>query len=204
MTFPNQLTLLRILLTPIFVCLLLSPNPIMNFAAMGVFLIASLTDWYDGYFARKYGYVSKWGKFLDPLADKILVSAAFFCLVYLDVVRLWMVIIIVIRDFSITGLRSYAMFRGTPVVTSRLAKIKTTVQMTVVYLLLFYYVISQNYGYWEPLENILRSFYIFDSLMFITTALTVFTMIQYFIANRQNLKNMAVDLLHIFSKNEEK
>lgn len=204
MTFPNQLTLLRILLTPIFVCLLLSPNPIMNFAAMGVFLIASLTDWYDGYFARKYGYVTNWGKFLDPLADKILVSAAFFCLVYLDVVQLWMVIIIVIRDFLITGLRSYAMFRGTPVVTSRLAKIKTTVQMTAVYLLLFYYVISQNYGYWEPLEKILRPFYVIDSLMFITTALTVYTMIQYFIANRGNLKNMAVDLLHIFSKNEEK
>ena len=157
MTLPNQLTLLRILLTPVFVSLLLSSEPSMKLAAMVVFLIATLTDWYDGYFARKYGYITKWGKFLDPLADKILVSAAFFCLVHLDVVRLWMVIIIVIRDFLITGLRSYAMFCGTPVVTSQLAKIKTFLQMAVVYLILFYYVISQNYGYWEPLEHILNS-----------------------------------------------
>ena len=73
-----------------------------------VYVVAALTDWYDGWVARKYGYVSRWGKFLDPLADKILAAAALFSFVALNLVDGWMVWIVVVRDFLITGLRSYA------------------------------------------------------------------------------------------------
>lgn len=83
MSFPNQLTILRILLTPLFVACLFVDEYNYRFAALVIFFIAVLTDWYDGYIARKFGAVTNWGKFLDPLADKILVLSAFFSLLFL-------------------------------------------------------------------------------------------------------------------------
>jgi CDP-diacylglycerol---glycerol-3-phosphate 3-phosphatidyltransferase len=81
MTLPNQLTILRIFLTPVFVALFLSENVFLKQLSVPVYIVAALTDWYDGWFARKFGYMTKWGRFLDPLADKILTSSAFiaFC-----------------------------------------------------------------------------------------------------------------------------
>ena len=77
MTLPNQLTILRIILTPIFLYLFLSEDPLLIQISIGVFIVAALTDWYDGWLARKFNYITDWGKFWDPLADKILTSAAF-------------------------------------------------------------------------------------------------------------------------------
>ena len=77
MTLPNQLTILRIVLSPVFLFLFLSHDPLMKQISVCVFIIASLSDWYDGWLARKFNYISEWGKFMDPLADKILVSTAF-------------------------------------------------------------------------------------------------------------------------------
>ena len=131
---PNILTVLRILLTPLFVFSLLEDG--WQLYSVIIFLVASITDWYDGYLARKFGYSSNWGKFLDPLADKILVLAAFFSFVYLGVVKLWMVMVIVTRDFIITGLRSYAMSKGQPMITNITAKLKTATQMTMIILIL--------------------------------------------------------------------
>ena len=108
MVLPNQLTVLRIILTPVFLVLFLSGDPLLIQISLAVYLIAAITDWYDGWLARKFNYITEWGKFLDPLADKILTSGAFFAFVYLDVLELWMVLVIVIRDFAITGLRGYA------------------------------------------------------------------------------------------------
>jgi len=200
MNLPNQLTILRILLTPLFVVFLFSQNLILKYIALLIFLIATLTDWYDGYIARKYGVVTIWGKFLDPLADKILVSSTLFALYFLHKVELWMTYIIVIRDFLITGLRSYAMFRKQPVITSQLAKIKTFTQMTVVYFILFLYLIEITYDEHSILIqflHFLESIRFVYWLMLFITALTVFTAIQYFVVNGHHLKNMIVDLVNL-------
>src|SRR5512140_1603472 len=91
LNLPNQLTLLRIVLTPVFVMFLLSDSSLYLQLSLIVFVIAALTDWYDGWIARKMGYVSRWGKFLDPLADKVLSSAALLAFVALGLVSAWMV-----------------------------------------------------------------------------------------------------------------
>jgi len=140
LTLPNQLTLLRVILTPVFVILVMSESSLQLQLSLVVFIIAAVTDWYDGWIARKLGYISRWGKFLDPLADKILSSAALLSFVGLGLVDAWMVWIIIGRDFLITGLRSYAEFRDRPVITSRSAQAKTFGQFVVIYYILILYV----------------------------------------------------------------
>ncbi len=140
MSIPNSLTVFRIVLTPIFVILLFSDSPGAKECSLLVYVIAALTDWYDGWVARKYGYVSRWGKFLDPLADKILSSAALFAFVYLDLVDAWLVWVIVLRDFLITTLRSIAEWYDRPIVTSRSAQAKTFGEFIVIYYILILYI----------------------------------------------------------------
>ena len=136
MVLPNQLTILRIILTPVFLFLFLSEDPLLKQISILVFIIAALTDWYDGWLARKFNYITSWGKFWDPLADKILTAGAFFGFVFLGVIPLWMVIIIILRDFIITGLRAYADYKGQSFPTSYYAKWKTFIQMAFLYYLL--------------------------------------------------------------------
>src|SRR6266850_7243151 len=104
MSIPNSLTVLRILLTPLFLILLFSESSFLKQLALLVYIVAALTDWYDGWVARRYGYVTRWGKFLDPLADKILAAAALFAFVCLKLVDAWMVWVIIARDLIITSL----------------------------------------------------------------------------------------------------
>jgi CDP-diacylglycerol--glycerol-3-phosphate 3-phosphatidyltransferase len=146
MTLPNQLTILRIFLTPVFVALFLSENVFLKQLSVPVYIVAALTDWYDGWFARKFGYMTKWGRFLDPLADKILTSSAFIAFASLKLVETWMVVAIVVRDLLITILRSYAEFKDKPVITTKSAKVKTFVQMVFIYYLLFGYVADLSFG----------------------------------------------------------
>ncbi|MFC1565139.1 CDP-diacylglycerol--glycerol-3-phosphate 3-phosphatidyltransferase [candidate division KSB1 bacterium] len=135
MTLPNQLTFLRILLTPIAVFLLLmKDSPAIQMATV-VFILASLTDWYDGHFARKYGYVTSWGKFFDPLADKVLILSMFFTFVLLDYIPLFYVVAIAVRDIIITILRGYMMMYDKSIAANMLAKWKTFSQMGLVYIL---------------------------------------------------------------------
>lgn len=200
MTLPNQLTILRILLTPVFILMLFSDNKFVKYLSLVVFLIATLTDWYDGYFARKYGYVTTWGKHLDPLADKILVSSTLYALYYLGKVELWMVNLIVLRDFLITGLRSYAQWRRQPVVTSQIAKIKTFAQMTLVYIILFLYALEISVSDSSIIFNILTflaEIRLVYYLMLFITLLTIYTMIQYFLVNQKHLNQMFWDLLKL-------
>jgi CDP-diacylglycerol--glycerol-3-phosphate 3-phosphatidyltransferase len=190
---PNQLTLFRILLTPVFVYFLFLDEPVNKQIALGIFIFAAITDWYDGYVARRWGFITRWGKFLDPLADKVLTSAAFFSFVAIDYAPLWMVILIVIRDFAMTILRAYAEFKNTTINTSGFAKTKTAVQLIVIYLFLVNYIVRTS-----PEFN-LQFGWIFDivatpltmySLMMITTVLTVWTGITYISTNRIILKNL--------------
>ncbi|HYA86791.1 MAG TPA: CDP-diacylglycerol--glycerol-3-phosphate 3-phosphatidyltransferase [Nitrospirota bacterium] len=111
---PNMLSLSRILSVPIFIVLMLEPNPIRALAAGVVFSLASATDWLDGYLARKWGQVTKMGKLLDPIADKILIMSALVTLVEIrsDVVHAWIAIVIIGREFAVTGLRAIASSEG--------------------------------------------------------------------------------------------
>ncbi len=133
---PNALTTSRIILTPIFFSLVLSESWHFKGLALVVFGIASLTDLCDGYLARKRGNSSRFGRFLDPLADKILVSSALISFVLLKIVAVWLVAAILIRDFVITALRMYAIYRGRQIAPSRLAKWKTTIQLVAIFLIL--------------------------------------------------------------------
>ena len=128
-TIPNQLTIIRMVLTPVFVYLFLIDDPIYKLVASIIFFIAAFTDWYDGYFARRFQSVTRWGQFMDPLADKILVSSALFVFAYLGYVFWWMIIIIISRDALVTYLRSFALRIGKPIITSVVAKWKTFIQM---------------------------------------------------------------------------
>ncbi len=137
-TLPNQLTLFRIILTPVFYFIIIQPEPSFKLAAAAIFFIASVTDWYDGYFARRFNLTSRWGQFMDPLADKFLVSAALIVFAQLDYILWWMVILVVLRDIIITGLRIFALYIGKPIITSSFAKWKTFLQMGFIFALLIY------------------------------------------------------------------
>ena len=126
---PNALTLLRIFLIPLLVVLLLTKLPAREYLALGVFLFAALTDWADGYFARRFKKVTTVGMLLDPIADKLLVSAALISLVDLQEADAWAVCIIIGREFAVSGLRSIAATHGITISASRLGKWKMGTQI---------------------------------------------------------------------------
>ena len=132
-TLPNALTALRIFLVPILVVFLLTDY---RLGGLSVFIIASLTDWFDGYLARTRKQITTLGQLLDPIADKLLVSAAFISLVGLGEAPAWMVVIIIGRELAISGLRPIASDQGITIPSSSLGKYKTTVQMFTIILLL--------------------------------------------------------------------
>jgi CDP-diacylglycerol--glycerol-3-phosphate 3-phosphatidyltransferase len=141
MTLPNQLTVLRIILTPVFVYFFFSEGNYSGEISLAVFLIAALTDWYDGWLARKFNYISAWGKFWDPIADKILTAGAFLSLVFKGVLIGWPVYIILTRDFLVTGFRAFAEYKGFTFPTSFYAKLKTLLQMVFLYYVLILYIL---------------------------------------------------------------
>ena len=193
MVLPNQLTVLRIILTPIFFFLFLSGDPILIQVSLGVYIVAAITDWYDGWLARKFNYITEWGKFLDPLADKILTSAAFFAFVILGVLELWMVLVIVVRDFLITGLRAYADYRKITFSTSKSAQWKTFFQMTFIYYLLIIYTLKNVDYFYRGNSKIFKILFdpdiIYYTMLFITL-FTLYTGIQYLYKNKLLIKRL--------------
>jgi CDP-diacylglycerol---glycerol-3-phosphate 3-phosphatidyltransferase len=193
MVLPNQLTVLRIILTPFFFFMFLSDDILYKQISLGIFIVAALTDWYDGWLARKYNYITNWGKFWDPLADKILTSAAFLAFVFIDVIPLWMVVLIILRDFVITGLRAYADYKGIVFHTSRYAKWKTFIQMTFLYYLLIVHaglVTPQIYNSnKEWFAVLLNETFIYLTMLFITI-ITVHSGFTYFYRNRTLIRNL--------------
>lgn len=133
---PNCLTISRICLTPLFLMMLLSDAWFWRSMALVVFGIASLTDFYDGRLARSGNRVTAFGRFLDPLADKILVTSALVAFVWGRMVNFWLVAPVVVRDVLITGVRLYGLYHGRQMVTSRLAKWKTAVQLVSIVVIL--------------------------------------------------------------------
>lgn len=197
MSLPTKLTILRIVLTPVVVALLYGETLFFRLASLVVFIVAALTDWFDGHLARKLGYVSPLGNFLDPLADKILVLSTFFAFAFYGHIAVWMVVVIAARDLIITALRLYADWKGQPVITSATAKWKTASQMVAVYVIMLYLVLDSYFidahPRWEALHGYI------DLMMQIVTLITVLTAIQYLFENRHHVRSLMLACLRVFA-----
>ncbi|MCP4119748.1 MAG: CDP-diacylglycerol--glycerol-3-phosphate 3-phosphatidyltransferase [Desulfobacteraceae bacterium] len=136
---PNFMTITRIIATPVLVVLMMYPGKVTAFMAALVFSAAAITDYFDGYFARKWGLVSNLGKILDPLADKLLVSSAFIMLVALGYMPAWVACVIIGRELAVTGLRCVIIEHGEDVAASWLGKYKTGFQIACIIPLLLHY-----------------------------------------------------------------
>ena len=178
MNLPNKLTLLRICLIPVFVILMLSK--VSNFFLISciIFIIASITDFLDGKIARKYNLVTDFGKFMDPLADKLLVLSALICMIEYDLVAGWMVIIIVARELTVSILRAIAADNGKVIAASGGGKIKTTSQMIAIILLS----IGANYSNSQIV-------FVGTIAMYIATIFTLYSGIDYLYKNRELFMN---------------
>lgn len=133
---PNSISLLRLFLVPFFLYFLLLPDTLSRWIALGIFVVATVTDWLDGYLARKLNQISTFGKFIDPLVDKVLVLAALVGLTYGQEVSIWATFIILTREFLVTGLRVVAAEKGIVIAAETLGKWKTATQMAAIILIL--------------------------------------------------------------------
>jgi len=182
MNTPNKLTLLRVVIAPIFMYFFLLDSYYMKLIALGLFVVAALTDMADGYYARKYGIITGFGKFMDPLADKILVSSALISFIALNYVSPLPVMLIVGREFSITGLRLLAAYRGVVIPPTWWAKVKTFLQLTVVGLVLAYINLIVTLEHFNsPALPYFQFDYVlyFNILLWVTAGVTVWTGITY-------------------------
>jgi CDP-diacylglycerol--glycerol-3-phosphate 3-phosphatidyltransferase len=161
---PNLLTIFRIVLVPVLVAALLAETPGGDLVAAGVFVLASLTDYLDGWIARRRRAESTFGKLMDPIADKVLVTAALVALVSLDRLAAWVAMVIIAREFAVTGLRSLAAEQGHVVPASIWGKAKTVLQMVMVLVL----IMIEDPGTWS------------DVLVYVTAAVTVASGATYF------------------------
>ena len=177
MNLPNKLTIFRVILIPFFVFFLLAPyfQEYGKYIATAIFIVASLTDMADGKIARKYNLVTNFGKFMDPLADKLLVCSAMICLVEIDRLAAWIVIVIIAREFIISGFRLVASDNGIVIAASYWGKFKTTFQMLMIIALILDF---QN-RYFQMLAT---------ALTYIALILTVVSLIDYIAKNKQVLK----------------
>lgn len=175
MNLPNKLTIFRVILIPVFIIALMSgiiPEPVNRYVGVVIFCVASFTDYLDGHIARKYNLVTNFGKFMDPLADKLLVSSALICMIELGFLPAWIVIIIISREFIITGFRLIAAEGGLVIAASWWGKIKTVTQMLMIILVLL--------GVGEIIGNI---------LIILATVFTVISGVDYIVKNIGVLKN---------------
>src|ERR1700759_4221310 len=139
LNLPNSLTLLRIFLVPFLVVVLLTKWSGREYAGLTIFLFAAVTDFLDGWIARRYNQMTRLGALLDPIADKLLMSAAFISLVELGLAPAWMIVIIISREFAVSGLRSIAAQQGVTIAASSLGKGKTVSQVIAISLLILGY-----------------------------------------------------------------
>lgn len=189
LNIPNTLTLLRIALTPVFILFLFYDHPYAKLWALMVFLVASITDAFDGYFARKHDQVTKHGQFLDPLADKILVLSALISFAVLEVIPYWMVGLIVFRDLFITGLRVVMNQKGFNMITSNIAKAKTSFQVLIIVTILLYLGSAiLPFDWTADYISLIREYELIYYLTLLITVFTVFTGISYIYDNRTSIR----------------
>ncbi len=174
MNLPNKLTMFRVILIPFFIVFLLVPGiPAGKWIALAIFIVASLTDLLDGKIARKYNLVTNFGKFMDPLADKLLVCSALICLIELQRIPSWMVVVIIAREFTISGFRLVAADNGVVIAASYFGKFKTTFQMIAVCLLI---------ADIEALQMVTMV------IVWIAVILTVVSLVDYLVKNKAVMK----------------
>lgn len=175
MNLPNKLTVLRVLMIPFFVVFMLTDlgGASGKWIALAIFIIASLTDLLDGKIARKYNLVTNFGKFMDPLADKLLVCSAMICMIELGRLPAWIVLIIIAREFIISGFRLIAAENGVVIAANYWGKFKTVSQMIMIILLILHFG-----GIFAVLEQI---------FIWLSLALTVISLITYIWQNRSVL-----------------
>lgn len=175
LNLPNKLTMFRMFLVPFFVLFFLAripSEPACDWIALAIFVVASLTDMLDGKIARKYNLITDFGKFMDPLADKVLVDSALICLVALDRIPAWIVVIIIAREFTISGFRLIAAEKNVVIAANYWGKFKTVFQMVMVILMI---------------ANLPALKVLTEIVMWIATALTIISLISYLYENRQIL-----------------
>ena len=174
MNLPNKLTMFRVILIPFFVVFMLVDITLYDkWIALAIFIIASLTDLLDGKIARKYNLVTNFGKFMDPLADKLLVCSALICLVALDKIPAWMVIVIIAREFIISGFRLIASDNGVVIAASYWGKFKTTFQMVMICLMI---------------ADIAAISVLTTVVMWVALVLTVVSLVDYLVKNKDVMK----------------
>lgn len=200
MNLPNKLTIFRVILIVPFVLVLLGSiqgwglheilfggvNAYAEYTALGIFIVASLTDLLDGKIARKYNLVTNFGKFMDPLADKLLVCAAMIVLVEMGRIPSWVVVVIISREFIISGFRLIASDNGVVIAASYWGKFKTTFQMVMICMMLVkdapFLSAAAHQGYFALATDI---------VMWIALALTVISLVDYLVKNRNVMKDGA-------------
>ena len=176
MNTPNKLTIARMILVPFFVVFILTGwgGESNRYICLAIFVAASITDWLDGYLARKNNLVTNFGKFMDPLADKLLVCSALICLVALSKIPAWIVIVIIAREFIISGFRLIASDNGVVIAASYWGKFKTTFQMIMICLMI---------------ADIQAIQIVTDVVMWIALILTVVSLVDYLVKNKDVMKD---------------
>lgn len=187
MNLPNKLTISRIIMTFVFMFFLFTNLPFGRLFALVTFAAASITDFLDGYIAKKRGLVSDFGKFMDPIADKILIIGAFLAFVEMQIIPAWMVVIIMFREFIVTGLRFLMLLKGHDVSSARAGKHKTVTQtVTIIFILI--YLIARDcvlyYNSWTEKAELISGNVIL-SLMLITVTLTIVSGLSYMKESRR-------------------
>ncbi len=191
MAIPNILTVMRIFLTPIFIICLFSDFFGAQLWALVIFIVASITDAYDGYLARKNNMVTNTGRFLDPLADKILVSSAFISFSIMGLIDIWMVALIIFRDLFVMGLRFLMSRRGFIMITSKIAKSKTGVQVgIIIFTLLFLTLKGFNWVLLEDYLIFINEYQLVYYLTMIAVIFTVYTGYTYIQENRKAIQEI--------------
>lgn len=209
---PNILTLSRIIMVPFFAYLFFQERFILQLGAFILFVLASITDFFDGRLARIYNIESNLGKFLDPLADKLLVLTAYFCFVFVPDYHIpfWIIIVILFREFSLTGLRMMAVSQNKILHTSKLGKLKTATQMVTIIIILLLmmfktFMIEMDYMKYSPLAEGEQFWTYFAGnfwgnlvsyapliLVVIAALVTLYSGIMYIIVNKDLLKDIKV------------
>lgn len=174
MNLPNKLSLMRVLLVPVLVIVYYLNSEIGLLFLAPIFVIAALTDFLDGYIARKYNLVTQFGKFIDPLADKMIVMTALLLLSDAGLVYMWITIIIMTREFIVTGIRLITVGEGKIIAASKLGKLKTATTMIALILLLMY-----------PYADIFATIGIY--ILYVGLAFTVISLVDYFIKNKKEI-----------------
>ena len=191
MSLPNILTFLRILVTTIFIICLFGEFEQAKMWALFIFVFASITDAYDGYYARKNNLVTDAGRFLDPLADKILVSSAFISFAIMNLIDFWMVGLIIFRDLFVTGLRMIMTRNGFTMMTSKIAKSKTLVQIAIIiFTLLFLSVKGYNTPFLQSFIYYTKDYQLIYYLTMLATLFTIYTGFTYINDNRKAIRQI--------------